>query len=50
VRKVLDWCEYFRQKGERVEAAQPGATAPSGKPRSGTRITLRNGKWVRQDA
>ena len=50
VRKVLDWCEYFRQKEEKIKAAHPAAAALSGKPKSGTRITLRGGKWVRQDA
>jgi len=50
VGKVLDWCEYFQQKDAKIKAAQPAAAALSGKPRSGTRITLRNGKWVRQDA
>ena len=48
--KVLDWIEYFQQKEEKVKAAHPAAAAPSGKPRSGTRITLRGDKWVRQDA
>lgn len=50
MRKVLDWCEYFRQKEGKIKAAHPAAAALSGKPKSGTRITLRGGKWVRQDA
>jgi hypothetical protein len=45
---MLDWCEYFYLKEEKVKAHPAGA--PSGKPKSGTRITLRGGKWVRQDA
>ncbi len=50
MRKVLDWCEYFQQKEEKVKAAHHAGAAPSGKPKSGTRITLRGGRWVRQDA